>query len=84
LAYGVAGGWGNLNLPFQFFITITRPPTQAVGLLAGYGTDAAGYDAGYAAYFNLSMLPSQVTDEDIQNALSRLLPVNTIAWLKIA
>nr|WP_294511680.1 hypothetical protein [uncultured Rhodopila sp.] len=83
LAYGAAGGWGNLNLPFQFFITITRPPTPGVGLLAGYGTNAAGYDAGSIAYFDLSMLPGQVTDEDIQNTLSSLLPINTVAWLQI-
>ena len=83
LAYGVVGGWGSLNLPFQFFVTITRPPTPGVGLLPGYGTNAAGYDAGSTAYFDLSMLPSQVTDEDIQNTLSKILPVNTVAWLQI-
>jgi hypothetical protein len=84
LAYGVAGGWGNLNLPYQFFITITRPPTPGVGLLAGYRTNAAGYGTGPIAYVDLASLPGQVTDEEIQNTLASLLPVNAVAWLRIS
>lgn len=84
LAYGVTGGWGNLDLPYQFFITITRPPTPGVGLLAGYGTDAAGYGGGSIAYVDLATLPGQVTDEEIQDTLSSLLPVNSVAWLRIS
>jgi len=83
LAYGAFGGWGSLNLPFQFFVTITRPPTPGVGVLAGYRTNAGGYGEGSIAYVALSQLPGQVTDEDIQKNLSSLLPVNTVAWLQI-
>jgi hypothetical protein len=83
LAYGAAGGWGNLNLPFQFFVSITLPPTPVVGLLAGYGSNAGGYGQGSIAYVDLSLLPGQVTEEDVQNTLSSLLPINTIAWLQI-
>jgi hypothetical protein len=83
LAYGIAGGWGNLNLPFQVFVSVTRPPTPVVGMLAGYATDAGGYGYGSLAYVDLSLLPGQVTEADIQKTLSSLLPVNTIAWLQI-
>jgi hypothetical protein len=83
LAYGFAGGWGNLNMPLQFFVTVERPPTPGVALLAGYGTAAGGYDYGSMAYVDLSLLPGQVTDQDIQATLSSLLPVNAIAWLQI-
>jgi len=83
LAYGVAGGWGNPDLPFQFFVSVTRPPTPVVGMLAGYATDAGGYGQGSIAYVDLSLLPGQVTEEDVQQTLSSLLPVNTIAWLQI-
>jgi hypothetical protein len=83
LAYGVAGGWGNPNLPFQFFVSVTRPPRPVVGMLAGYATGAGGYGQGSIAYVDLSLLPGQVTDEDVQKTLSSLLPVNTIAWLQI-
>lgn len=83
LAYGVTGGWGNLSLPFQVFVSITRPPTPVVGMLAGYGADAGGYGQGSIAYVDLSLLSGQVTDEAIQKNLSSLLPVNTVAWLQI-
>lgn len=83
LAYGTAGGWGNLSLPFQFFISITRPPTPVVGMLGGYGTDAGGYGQGSMAYVDLSQLPGQITDHTIQTNLSAILPVNTVAWLRI-
>ncbi len=83
LGYGVAGGWGNLSLPFQFFVSISRPPTPVVGMLAGYGVNAGGYGQGSVAYVDLSLLPGQLTDETIQKDLSSLLPVNTVAWLQI-
>jgi hypothetical protein len=83
LAYGITGGWGNLNLPFQVFVSIPRPPTPVVGMLAGYTTSAGGYGRGSIAYVDLSALPGQVTEEDVQKTLSSLLPVTTTAWLKI-
>ena len=38
LAYGTVGGWGTLQLPFQFFVTARRPENQSGSLIAGYGT----------------------------------------------
>jgi hypothetical protein len=83
LAYGRAGGWGSLQLPFQFFITATRPATPGVGMLAGYGTSPGGYGEGTISYVDLSLLPGHVTDADIQATLCGLLPVNAVAWLRI-
>ena len=83
LAYGVTGGWGNLHLPFQFFVTATRPPSPGVAWLAGYGTSNGGYRQGTIGYVDLSILLGQVTDQDIQTNLCRLLPVNATAWLRI-
>jgi hypothetical protein len=83
LAYGLAGGWGNLNMPLQFFVTVKRPPTPGVAMLAGYRTGAGGYDRGSIAYADLSLLPGQLTEQDIQTTLSDLLPVNATAWLQI-
>jgi hypothetical protein len=81
--YGLAGGWGSLNMPLQFFVTVRRPATPGVAMLAGYGTVAGGYDRGSIAYADLSLLPGQITDHDIQTTLSSLLPVNATAWLQI-
>nr|WP_294546302.1 hypothetical protein [uncultured Rhodopila sp.] len=83
LAYGITGGWGNLNLPFQIFVSVTRPPTPVVAMLAGYTTAVGAYGQGSIAYVNLSALPGQVTEEDVRRSVSSLLPVTTIAWLQI-
>lgn len=83
LAYGRAGGWGSLQLPLQFFVTATRPPTPGVGELAGYGTSNGGFGAGEISYIDISLLPGYVTDQAIQSELCRLLPINATAWLRI-
>src|SRR5579875_588026 len=37
LAYGRSGGWGSLELPFQFFIEAYRPLANGLARVAGYG-----------------------------------------------
>jgi hypothetical protein len=83
LAYGLAGGWGSLNLPLQVFVTVTRPATPGLGMLAGYGTANGAYGDGEIGYVDLSLLPGHVSDADIQGTLCSLLPVNTVAWLRL-
>ena len=83
MAYGCAGGWGSLNLPLQCFITVTRPPASGANGIAGYGTPAGGFGEGSISYVDLEMLPGEVTDQDIQTAISRLMPINAVAWLRI-
>jgi hypothetical protein len=83
MAYGEVGGWGSLQLPFQFFVTATRQATSGVGMLGGYGTSNGGYGEGAISYIDILLLPGNVTDADIQATLCRLLPVNAVAWLRI-
>jgi hypothetical protein len=83
-AYCEAGGWGNLNLPLQFFVSTVRPPTPGIGMIAGYNTPAGAYCQGNMSYIDLALLPGHVTDQDIRTTLCSLLPVNAIAWLRIA
>lgn len=83
MAYGVAGGWGSLSLPCQFFLTASRPLTPGVAMLAGYCTSNGGYGQGALGYVDLSQMPGQITDADIQQALCDVLPINAIAWLRI-
>jgi hypothetical protein len=83
LAYGVTGGWGSLNLPLQFFISVGRPAAPGVAMLAGYGIETGAYGSGSISYINLSQLPGQVTDDNIRSALLSALPVNVVAWLRI-
>jgi hypothetical protein len=83
LAYGQAGGWGSLELPLQFFVTVRRPVTAGITALSGYGTGTGAFGAGLTAYVSLELIPGQISDLDIQQTITGLLPVNTTAWLKI-
>lgn len=83
LAYGRTGGWGSLNLPWQIFITVARPPVPGLANLSGYGVPAAGYGHGSIAYVDLAALPGRIDDTDIQRTVRDLLPVNATAWLRI-
>ena len=83
LAYGLVGGWGSLQLPYQIFLTVTRRLANGEGGLSGYTTGASGYGVGTAAYLDLLEMPGYATDEDIQARVSSSLPINAVAWLRI-
>ncbi len=78
IGYGQGGGWGNLSLPFQFFITIYRPSGGGIAELAGYGT------GGIPVYGSLTMEPASLPDSAIVASVPPLLPVATIAWMRLA
>ena len=83
IAYNGAGGWGNLNLPFQCFVTAYRPNGGGIGQVTGWGDFAGGYGVGAVEYASLGMVPAQVTDADIYSAVTGVLPAATIAWTNI-
>jgi hypothetical protein len=83
LAYGAAGGWGSLELPFQCFVTAYRAQGSGIASVAGYGRGPGGYGAGAIEYASLTMLTGQITDTDLTNAIARVMPVSTIAWTRI-
>ena len=82
LAYGLAGGWGSLNHPFQIFVTALRPSLESAAYGMGWGTGA--YNLNLTAYTNLEATRAGVTDEDIVRAARDIMPAATIAWLRIA
>jgi hypothetical protein len=84
LGYGVAGGWGSLLLPFQCFVTAYRGQGSGIADVAGYGQGNAGYGIGLIEYASLSMLPGEITDADITQAIASVMPVSTIAWTRIS
>ena len=83
MAYGSIGGWGSLDMPLQFFITVKRPVIEGVSMLGGYGTDAGGFGEGSLGYIDLAEVPGAVTDEDVARALSVAIPINAVAWLRL-
>jgi hypothetical protein len=84
MAYGVAGGWGSLGLPFQCFITAYRPTGSGIAVVAGWGGPCGAYGHGAIEYASLAMVQGQVTDADIYTAIADVLPVATIGWTRIA
>jgi hypothetical protein len=77
VGYAVGGAWGNLGLRHNSFITVQRPLSEGIPLLAGYGT------GGYSYYGDFSMLATPVSDLDIFTAIVRVLPAGHIAWVRI-
>ena len=77
LAYGTAGAFGSMNLPFQVFVTVTRQPSDGIAIIAGYGTP------GPLARANLSLVTGQITDLDIYAAIASVMPTGSIAWTHI-
>jgi len=84
VAYGKAGGWGNLNLPFQCFVTAYRPCGSGVAVVVGWGGFGGAYGAGAIEYANSSMIEAQVTDRDINTAIVDVLPIGVICWTRIS
>ncbi len=76
-AYGSAGAWGSLNLPFQVFVTAKRAQGVGIANIAGYGT------AGPLARASLAAAAGQVTDADIYAAIASVMPTATRAWTRI-
>ena len=83
IAYGAAGGWGSLTLPFQCFIIAHRPIGSGIATVAGWGAPAGGYGIGAIEYAGLDMVQAQVTDGSIYAAVANVLPVAAIGWTSI-
>ncbi len=90
VGYGVAGGYGNLDLPFQCFITAYRPRGGGIASVAAYGNagsflfGAGGYGVGAIEYADMSMVQGAVTDDDINAAVASCASVATIPWIRIS
>lgn len=84
LSYGSAGGWGNLSLPFQCFVTAFRPLSEGIGLVGGWSTSAGGYGCGALEYADLSLMSPAISDSDIFAAVASVMPAAAIAWTRIS
>lgn len=83
--YGVAGGYGNVNLPFSFFLTAYRPSgSVTVANVDGYNGYLGGYGAGAVEYAGASILQGNVTDSTIQGAVVGVIPAGVTTWMNIS
>lgn len=89
LAYGMAGGYGSLKLPFQAFIIAQRPSGGGIANVGGYysiaigGPSPGGYGVGAIEYATPSMIEGQVTDAQIYATIAAAAPVASIMWTAI-
>ena len=88
LAYGRAGGYGSLALPYQFFVIGLRGSRSAIsgtmGYYTGTGWAGGGYGAGAIEYASVGWTEGQVADADMDRAVAAVLPTCAIAWMAIA
>ncbi|MDE8348945.1 MAG: hypothetical protein POG74_05595 [Acidocella sp.] len=84
LGYGMVGGYGCQNLPFQFFVQAFRPNASPISNAGGYNDGPGGYGVAPMFYSNVSDIPGIVTDADIYAAAAGVLPVATTAWIYIS
>jgi len=82
--WGIAGGWGSLSMPFQCLVDAFRPQGGGVSVVAGWGIPVGGWGGGAVEYANASMESEEVSDEEIAAAIAGVMPVATIAWLRIS
>lgn len=81
--YNLAGGWGDLGLPFQCFITAYRPLANGIANVAGWG-EGGGYGVGPIEYADLAMVEQAVSDAQIDAVIAATMPAATIAWTRIS
>jgi hypothetical protein len=83
LISGGVGGWGDTNLPGQFFLTVYRPGLQGVPSVSGFDSVGGGWDVGSIEYIDQSMIVGAVTDLDIYATINSTRAAGLIAWTKL-
>jgi hypothetical protein len=82
--YGAAGRYGSLSLPYQSFVTVTKPKVATIPLVAGYRVPVGAYSTNSRIkYSSLSEMPSSASDADIYQAIESVRPSGTVIWVRI-
>ena len=82
MGYGVGrGGYGNMKLPCQTFMKVTRSAGSGIPGVAGYGSDIAGYGQGAIEYAGPNTELSGVTDAMIYQLINMTKPTGTTCWV---
>jgi hypothetical protein len=82
--YCVAGGWGNLGMPFQAFLNVSRPVRNGISFLNGWGGTIGGFDVGQSAYTSLTTDLSEASDLEIYRSIARVSPAGMIIWVSLS
>lgn len=83
-AYGMAGGYGSLQLPYQSFVNVRRGAEQGVAGVDGYGGNIGAYGAGAIEYITPEIVGGNFTDADIYDAIANTVAAGYVAWVQIS
>lgn len=83
LGYGVAGGYGSNQYPYQAFVTAFRPASSGASNIAGYGIPTGAYSTPSEAAYSSASLLGGVQDSDIYSAIDAVKVAGTIIWTRI-
>ena len=83
VGYGLAGGWGSLSMPYQFFITLAPPKWGGISSVDGYGGSIGGYGVGSIEYASLDYVTGEVSYAEIYARIAAVLPACATAWVLI-
>lgn len=81
--YGLAGGWGSMELRAQAFIDVVRPRPQGVPNISGYGAPAGGLNTASPIEWLEGVDAAGAVDAEIYAALDRARPVGVTLWTRI-
>jgi hypothetical protein len=84
LGYNITGGYGSLNTPYQFFITVYRPNATSASHAGGYNNGPGGYNSAPLYYVDVAELSGTLSDAEIYAAVAGVLPTNGVAWTNIS
>jgi hypothetical protein len=93
LGWNTAGGWGNLSLPYQCFVTAYRPAGGGIANSGGWGSMTAsatpnlalgGWGTGALQYGNVSLIQGRITDAQILGTIATCMPAAAIAWTALS
>jgi hypothetical protein len=81
----MAGGYGSLVLPAQFFMTAFRPAGSGIPNVAGYGSPSSGYNTpSRGEWASLSQVQGAVTDSDIYETIAATVAEGVTAWTQLS
>jgi hypothetical protein len=83
LGWNMAGGWGNLSMPFQCFVTAYNAPNVGIATVQPWNGNA-GWGCPTLVYADLQSDTDAVTGADVYAAIADVMPTATIAWTQIA
>jgi len=84
MGYGLAGGYGSMTIPYQFFVRAYRPNNLPVSNASGYVVGPGGYNAAPSFYADTSEFQGNISDAEIYANIAAVAPTTSIAWTTIS